>query len=595
MAPSFQEIDAEAQDRWLELTAGDRPWIRIGTALCGQAAGCEPVLAAIEDALRSRGLAANASRVGCLGLCYAEPLVDVQLPGGPRIFYGNVTPEDAEKIVASHVALGTPVEDLAIGYLASGIDPLEAAKAASGVQDLDRHPMRLWETRIALRNAGNIDPKDIHQYVATGGYQALHQALTGMTPAETLEQVALSGLRGRGGAAFPTGTKWRFLAGSNAPVKYILCNCEEGDPGAFNDKAILESDPHTLIEGIILAGYATGSGNGYIFIRHGHDGPVETCRTAVRQAHELGLLGDNILGSGFSFQLEVALTGDSYVAGEESGLMEAIEGKRAMPRFRPPFPAQVGLFGKPSNINNVKTLSYVPEIISRGGQWFAGIGHDKSTGTAILCLTGALNYTGMIEVPLGTNLKDVLYEAAGGVPNGKALKLVQTGGPLGGVLGAGNVDVILDFEILREAGAIMGSGGIIAADEDTCAVDLTRALIAFCQYESCGKCFPCRMGMSHLLEVLERICRFEGVPEDLELMRKVGEDMQAGSLCGHGQLGFNPVASALRHFRGEFETHIQDRRCPTGRCLAPRFTPRMSRRAKGPGGSLVSGGASIHR
>ena len=259
MAPSFQEIDAEAQDRWLELTAGDRPWIRIGTALCGQAAGCEPVLAAIEDALRSRGLAANASRVGCLGLCYAEPLVDVQLPGGPRIFYGNVTPEDAEKIVASHVALGTPVEDLAIGYLASGIDPLEAAKAASGVQDLDRHPMRLWETRIALRNAGNIDPKDIHQYVATGGYQALHQALTGMTPAETLEQVALSGLRGRGGAAFPTGTKWRFLAGSNAPVKYILCNCEEGDPGAFNDKAILESDPHTLIEGIILAGYATGT------------------------------------------------------------------------------------------------------------------------------------------------------------------------------------------------------------------------------------------------------------------------------------------------------------------------------------------------
>jgi NADH-quinone oxidoreductase subunit F len=595
MAPSFQEIEAQAQERWRDLTARDQPWIRIGTALCGQAAGCEPVLAAIEVALRKQGLAAQVSRVGCLGLCYAEPLVDVQLPGGPRVFYGNVTPDDAEKIVALHVALGKPVEDLAIGYLAGAAGQEQAAGATLDIQDLNRHPMRLWETRIALRNAGNIDPKDICQYVATGGYRALQKALTEMTPAETLEEVNVSGLRGRGGAAFPTGTKWRFLAGSTAPVKYILGNCEEGDPGAFNDKAILESDPHTLIEGIVLAGYATGASNGYIFIRHGHEGPVETCRAALRQAQELGLVGENILGSGFNFQLEVALTGDSYVAGEESGLMEAIEGKRAMPRFRPPFPAQVGLFGQPSNINNVKTLSYVPEIISRGGQWFAGIGHDKSTGTAILCLTGALNYTGMIEVPLGTNLKDVLYEAAGGVPNGKALKLVQTGGPLGGVLGAGNVDVVLDFEILREAGAIMGSGGIIAADEDTCAVDLTRALIAFCQYESCGKCFPCRMGMSHLLEVLERICRFEGVPEDLELMRKVGEDMQAGSLCGHGQLGFNPVASALRHFRGEFETHIQDRRCPTGRCLEPRFTPRLSRRAERSEGDQVSDPAVAHR
>ena len=277
-------------------------------------------------------------------------------------------------------------------------------------------------------------------------------------------------------------------------------------------------------------------------------------------------------------EVEGALTGDSYVAGEESGLMEAIEGKRAMPRFRPPFPAQSGLFGKPTNINNVKTLAYVPEIVSRGAEWFAGIGHDKSTGTAILCLTGSLNYTGMVEVPLGTNLKDVIYQVAGGVPSGKELKLVQTGGPLGGVLGADSIDVVLDFEILRDAGAIMGSGGIIAADEDTCVVDLTRALIAFCQYESCGKCFPCRMGMSHLLEVLERICRLEGQPEDLDLMRSVGENMQAGSLCGHGQLGFNPVASALRHFGEEFEAHILGRECPTGRCLGPRFSPRQSRR-----------------
>ena len=578
MPPSFQEIQAEAQQRWQALTFGDQPWIRVGTAMCGKAAGCDSVVAALESTLKKHGLSAQVSQVGCLGLCFAEPLVDVQFPGGPRVFYGNVTPELAEQIVASHVAKGTPDDDITLGYLNNGAGSPEETNTIFSIPDLDQHPMRASETRIVLRNAGNIDPLDIYQYVANGGYRGLQKALTEMTPAEALEQIATSGLRGRGGAAFSTGTKWKFLAGSNAPVKYILCNCEEGDPGAFNDKAILESDPHTLVEGIILAGYATGAGYGYVFIRHGHDGPIDRCRTAIRQAYELGLLGDNILGSDFSFNVEVALTGDSYVAGEESGLMESIEGKRAMPRYRPPFPAQVGLFGKPSNINNVKTLAYAPEIISKGGEWFASIGHDQSTGTAILCLTGSLNYTGMIEVALGTNLKDVLYQVAGGVPNGKALKLIQTGGPLGGVLGADSVDVVLDFEVLRDAGAILGSGGIIAADEDTCAVDLTRSLIAFCQYESCGKCFPCRMGMSHLLEVLERICNLEGMPEDLELMQRVGVNMQAGSLCGHGQLGFNPVASALRHFGSEFEAHIRDRVCATGRCLGPRYSPKVGRR-----------------
>ncbi len=571
----FEEIRAEAQRRWQELSCGGRPWVRVGSAMCGKAAGCDAVVASLEASLEESGLSARVSQVGCLGLCFAEPLVDVQFPGGPRVFYSNVTPESAARIVSTHIATEKPDQGLAFGFLGNGSGE---SKADPAIPDLSRHPMRAWETRIALRNAGNIDPLDIYQYVANGGYQGLYKALTEMTPAEALDQVAASGLRGRGGAAFSTGTKWRFLAGSDAPVKYILCNCEEGDPGAFNDKAILESDPHTLIEGIILAGYATGAGYGYIFIRHGHDGPIDRCRAAVSQAYELGLLGDDILGSEFSFHVEVALTGDSYVAGEESGLMEAIEGKRAMPRYRPPFPAQAGLFGKPSNINNVKTLAYAPEIISKGGEWFAGIGHNQSTGTAILCLSGSLNYTGMIEVALGTNLKDVLYEAAGGVPNGKALKLVQTGGPLGGVLGAESVDVVLDFEVLRDAGAILGSGGIIAADEDTCAVDLTRSLIAFCQYESCGKCFPCRMGMSHLLEVLERICNLEGAPEDLELMRRVGENMQAGSLCGHGQLGFNPVASALRHFDSEFEAHIRDRECATGRCLEPRYSPSLGRR-----------------
>ena len=575
MATSFQDLEQDALRRWEAESA--RPWLRVGTALCGQAAGGVGVVAALRQALDSQGVDARLSEVGCIGLCYAEPLLDVQLPGGPRIFYGNFDPEKASEVVASHVKGGQPVLELALGYLGPE-DAGDDFDAPSGLRDLALHPMRAWENRIATRNAGNIDPLDIYQYIANGGYAALSRALLEMTPDDALQQVNESGLRGRGGAAFPTATKWRFLAGNPSRDKYVLCNCEEGDPGAFNDKAILESDPHTLVEGVILCGYATGARKGYIFIRHGHDGPIDRCRAAVSQAQELGLLGENILGSDFSFEIEVALTGDSYVAGEESALMEAIEGKRAMPRFRPPFPAQFGLFGRPTNINNVKTLSYVPQIISRGGEWFASIGHERSTGTAILCLSGALEYTGMMEVPLGINLKDVLYQAAGGIRNGKKLKFLQTGGPLGGVLGADNVDLVLDFEVLRNAGAILGSGGIIAADEDSCVVDLTRALVAFCQYESCGKCFPCRMGMSHLLEVLERICDLQGNPEDLDLMRRTGENMQAGSLCGHGQLGFNPVSSALRYFPGEFEAHILDHTCPTGVCNAPRFSPALSRR-----------------
>ena len=551
--------------------------MRVGTALCGQAAGADTVVAALREALDSQGVDARLSEVGCLGLCYAEPLLDVQLPGGVRVFYGNFDPERAGEVVSAHVVGGQPIEELVLGYLApenAGDDFIPPP----GLRNLALHPMRAWENRIALRNAGNIDPLDIFQYIATGGYNALKRALLEMTPEDALQQVNESGLRGRGGAAFPTATKWRFLAGNPSRDKYVLCNCEEGDPGAFNDKAILESDPHTLVEGVIIAGYATGASKGYIFIRHGHDGPIDRCRAAVKQAQEVGLLGENILGSDFSFEIEVALTGDSYVAGEESALMEAIEGKRAMPRFRPPFPAQYGLFGKPTNINNVKTLAYVPEIVAKGGEWFASIGHERSTGTAILCLSGSLNYTGMMEVPLGINLKDVLYDAAGGIRGGKKLKFLQTGGPLGGVLGADNVDILLDFEVLRNAGAILGSGGIIAADEDTCVVDLTRALVAFCQYESCGKCFPCRMGMSHLLEVLERICNLEGEADDLDLMRRTGENMQAGSLCGHGQLGFNPVSSALRYFPSEFEAHILDHNCPTGTCNQPRFSPERSRR-----------------
>ena len=580
-AASYPEIRAEAERRWQELTAGDRPWVRIGTGLAGEAAGGFEVVAAVKDALRRQNLAASISEVGTLGLCFAEPLLDVQTPGGPRVFYRNVTPEVAERVVARHIGGGVPLPEHAIGYLG------DRAAAPEGIPHLDDHPMRAREQRIALRNAGHIDPTDLYQYIANGGYAALNKALTEMTPEATLGEVRASGLRGRGGAAFPAGVKWGFLAGNPDPNKYILCNCEEGDPGAFNDRGILESDPATVVEGITIAGYACNANRGYIFIRHGHNQPIDRTRAAIAQAYELGLLGENILGSGFAFDVEVALTGDSYVSGEETALMEAIEGKRSMPRYRPPFPAQVGVFGKPSNINNVKTLAYVPEIVARGGEWFAGIGtppdRDRgingSSGTAILCLSGNIAYTGLVEVPLGMTLRQVLFDMAGGVPNGKRMKLLQTGGPLGGVLSTSdeNLDLALDFDVFRAAGAILGSGGIIVADEDTCVVDLTRNLIAFCQYESCGKCFPCRMGMSHLLEVLERISRLEGTEEDLALMRNIGENMQAGSLCGHGQLGFNPVSSALRYFGDEFEAHIREKR-HTGDCPEQVFSPRLTRR-----------------
>ena len=567
---TFEVLESVAKQRWEDLNSGSKPWIRIGTALCGEAAGSKNLLPRIQNVLDALKIDANVSEVGCLGLCFAEPLLDIQLPGQNRVFYRNVSEDDLEPIITSHIKDSNVNSDLA--FLYSGGDEL------SDVNRLESHPMKAKEQRIALRNAGNIDPYDIDQYIANGGYQALNKALSEMDSEAVLNEVKDSGLRGRGGAAFSTGIKWSFLASNDAPDKYILCNCEEGDPGAFNDKGILESDPHTVVEGVILAGYATKSNYGYIFIRHGHDGPIERTKNAIKQAYEKGLLGDNILGSNFSFNMEVALTGDSYVAGEETALMEAIEGKRSMPRYRPPFPAQVGVFGKPTNINNVKSLSYVPEIIRNGGQWFSDIGYEQSKGTAILCLSGSLKFTGMIEVPMGLNLKDVLYEVAGGVPGDRNLKLVQTGGPLGGVLNSENIDLVLDYETFRNAGAILGSGGIIAADDRTCIVDLTRSLIAFCQYESCGKCFPCRMGMSHLLEVLERICDLQGTDEDLDLMRNIGENMQAGSLCGHGQLGFNPVASAIKYFPEEFNQHIIGHTCLTKVCNNKRFSPTRTRR-----------------
>ncbi|MDP6301261.1 MAG: NADH-ubiquinone oxidoreductase-F iron-sulfur binding region domain-containing protein [SAR202 cluster bacterium] len=563
--PGYEEIKKTADERWQRLTSGERPWIRVGTALCGHAAGVYQVIDALNAELRNRDVPAIIDEVGCLGLCYAEPLIDIQKPGASRLFFSNVTPEDVPGIVESYLVNDIVPTEQAFAYLGE--------TAIDGVPDLNESPRMQAQQRIALRNAGHTAPGDIYQYIARGGYAAIDKAIREMQPEDVIKQVTDSGLRGRGGAAFPAGVKWSFMVRAPGPPKYILANCEEGDPGAYNDKGILESDPHTLLEGLLIAGYAAGASNGIVFIRHGHDGPIDRTEKAIEQAYELGLIGNNILGTDFSFDIEVALTGESYVAGEETALMEAIEGHRSQPRFRPPFPAAFGVWGKPSTINNVKTLSYAPEIIIKGAEWFSSIGVNRSTGTAILCLTGDITYPGLYEVPMGLTLDEVVNNLGGGVPNGKNLKLLQTGGPLGGVLSDESMSVHLDFDEMRAAGAILGSGGIIVGNEDVCAVDLTRVLVAFCQFESCGKCFPCRLGMEHMLEIVERIANCESRPGDMDLLRNVGATVESGSLCGHGQLGFGPIRSAITHFEADFTAHIEERRCPTGSCLGPKLVP----------------------
>ena len=566
---TYAELKLKADDHWLNLTSGKRPWIRIGTAMCGQSVGALNVTKSLKSKLETRGIDANVDEVGCLGLCFAEPIIDILKPGHSRLFFRNVNPDDIPDIIESYLINDIIPAKKILGYL--GDTPIK------GVPDINSLPGIKYQQRIALSNAGNIAPDKIFQYISQDGYAGLNKALYKMQPSDVIKEITDSGLRGRGGAAFLTGIKWSFLVRSPGPPKYILCNCEEGDPGAYNDKGILESDPHKLIEGLIIAGYATGATNGFVFIRHGHNGPIERTRKAISDAYELGLLGDNILGSDFSFNIEVSLTGESYIAGEETALMDSIEGKRSMPRSRPPFPAQSGVWGHPSNINNVKTLTYTPEIINKGSEWFSSIGVNKSTGTAIICLSGKIKYPGLYEVPMGLSLRQVINDIGGGVPDNKKLKLLQTGGPLGGVLSPDSLDIKLDFDEMKKAGAILGSGGIIVGDSDTCAVDLTRVLVAFCQFESCGKCFPCRLGMEQLLEITERIVEFKSRKNDLELMKNIGVTMESSSLCGHGQLGFGPIRSALQHFESDFIAHVEEKRCPTGSCLGPRISPKNTR------------------
>ena len=555
MTEVFEKIKAKALEDWYKLNSSK--WVRVGGGTSGQAMGSYEIFNKAKNILDKNFSDVNISLVSAIGLMYLEPIIDITLPDGTRTYYGNVDSTEIENILNFHLSKNKPLLDRVF----AGND--KAAKLWD-IQNINDMPNISRQIKIATRNFGDTDPLSIDHYIARGGYSALSSAIFEKTPEFIVDEVKNSGLRGRGGAAFPAGVKWSFLAPSKEPVKYVLCNCEEGDPGAFNDKGIIENDPHTLVEGLILNGYATNSSNGYIFIRQGHEIPINAAKKAISDAYEKGLLGKNILGSNFSFDMEVSLTGDSYVAGEETALMEAIEGKRSTPRYKPPFPAAQGLWKKPTNINNVKTLSYVPEIIRKGSDWFKSIGTETTSGTAIVCLSGHIKFPGMYEIPMGMTIREVLEDVGGGIFKGKSIKVLQAGGPLNGLLGEEAFDTMIDFDAMSAAGASIGSGGIIVGNEKTNIVDLLRNLIAFNQFESCGKCFPCRLGNTHMLEILDRMCQKKSNPNDLDLIQRIGSSMKSGSLCGHGQLGYNPILSAMKYFREEIESAVNGKINLTG-------------------------------
>ncbi|MCH7553163.1 MAG: SLBB domain-containing protein [Chloroflexi bacterium] len=546
IAKDFGAMRERAQAVWGAVEQPSRPQIIVGMGIHGVAAGAPDVLDAINATLKSNGVQADVYITGGLGLDYAEVIVSVIKPGQPRLFFSHMTPELANKLVVDYVVGDTPPKDLLLGATGSQI--------GAEVPDLFQRPEFKIQERLATANCGIIDPTNIWHYIARGGYEALHKALTTMEPAALIDEIEKSNLRGRGGAAFPAFMKWKFLYGAPGPPKYHLCNAEEGDSGAFNDKHLLESDPHRIIEGMILAGYATraSDGKGFVFIRTGWDLPITRVQKAIEDAYELGLLGQGILGADFNFDIEISLTGESYVAGEETALMESVEGKRAMPRYKPPFPAVAGVWQKPSNINNVKTYSYVPSIIQNGGDWFASIGTERSKGTALVCLTGHVNRPGLYEVPFGVTLRQVIEVAGGGVTGGKALKVLQTGGPLGGFLPASAVDMPIDFDAMIAAGAMFGSGGIIVGDETVSVVEIAQVLAEFNAEESCGKCFPCRIGTRQIADILERMQHGKGSKRELEMALVIGDTMKS-SLCAHGHLAENPIKSGYRYFKEEFE------------------------------------------
>ncbi|MBN1580679.1 MAG: NADH-quinone oxidoreductase subunit NuoF [Anaerolineae bacterium] len=538
--------------------SADRVQILIGLGTCGIAAGGNATLAALHEKLDQEKIEADVIQVGCIGMCFNEPLVDIVKPGRPRISYGNVTPEIVCELVDDYVLGDNPRPDLAVATIDD--EPF------AGIPSWNNLDFFKYQRRRVLQNCGFIDPAKIADYLAHDGYRALAKALADMTPQEIIQEIKDSGLRGRGGAGFPTGLKWGFTQTATGHPKYVVCNFDEGDPGAFMNRSEVEGDPHRLLEGMTIAAYTVGANEGFIYVRAEYPLAIKRLREAIAQAQELGFLGDDILGSGFSFHIHIKEGAGAFVCGEETALMASIEGRRGMPRSRPPFPAQSGLWGKPTLINNVGTLFNISNIILRGADWFAQVGTEKSKGTKIFSLVGQINRSGLVEVPLGTPLRDIIFGIGGGVAEGKTFKAVQTGGPSGGCLPADLLDLPVDYESLAKAGSIVGSGGMVVMNDSACMVDIARFFLSFTQSESCGKCVPCRLGTKRMLEILERITLGEGTEQDIDLLQELAETIKNGSMCGLGQTSANPVITTLRYFRDEYEAHIKDHHCPAGVC-----------------------------
>ena len=517
--------------------------------------GSKAIIEKLEQELKAQGLEKEVQvvRTGCFGLCALGPVMIIYPEG---TFYSMVKEEDVAEIVSEHLLKGRIVTRLVYDETVSD----------AGIKSLNETDFYKKQHRIALRNCGVINPECIDEYIGRDGYQALGKVLTEMTPDEVIQTMLDSGLRGRGGAGFPTGLKWKFAKGNNANQKYVCCNADEGDPGAFMDRSVLEGDPHVVLEAMAIAGYAIGASQGYIYVRAEYPIAVQRLQVAIKQAHEYGLLGNDIFGTGFNFDIGLRLGAGAFVCGEETALMTSIEGKRGEPRPRPPFPAVKGLFGKPTILNNVETYANIPQIILNGADWFASMGTEKSKGTKVFALGGKINNTGLVEVPMGTTLREIVEEIGGGIPNGKKFKAAQTGGPSGGCIPAENLDVPIDYDNLIAIGSMMGSGGLIVMDEDNCMVDIAKFFLEFTVDESCGKCTPCRIGTRRLLEMLTKITEGKATLEDLDKMEELCYYIKDNSLCGLGQTAPNPVLSTLKYFRDEYIAHVVDKKCPAGVC-----------------------------
>ena len=535
---------------------------RSNVLVCG-GTGCtssnsEQIIEKLQEEIKAQGLEkeVNVIRTGCFGLCALGPIMVVYPEGA---FYSRVTVEDVPEIVSEHLLKGRIVKRLL--YQETVVDD-------NTTKSLNETTFYAKQMRIALRNCGVINPENIDEYIAQDGYAAPGKVLTEMTPQEVIDLVLASGLRGRGGAGFPTGRKWQFAANSKAEQKYACCNADEGDPGAFMDRSVLEGDPHSVLEAMAIAGYAIGANQGYIYIRAEYPIAVKRLQIAIEQAREYGLLGKNIFDSGFDFDIDIRLGAGAFVCGEETALMTSIEGKRGEPRVRPPFPAVKGLFGVPTVLNNVETYANIPQIILKGADWFRSIGTEKSPGTKVFALGGKITNTGLVEVPMGTTLREVVEEIGGGVPGGHTFKAAQTGGPSGGCIPAKLIDTPIDYDNLIAIGSMMGSGGLIVMDETTCMVDIAKFFLEFTVDESCGKCTPCRVGTKRLLEILNKITSGNGTLEDIDKMEELCYYIKENSLCGLGQTAPNPVLSTLKYYRDEYEAHVVEHRCPAGACKA---------------------------